>query len=159
MNQSKLFAFVILAAITLTTIGCATETAHNDGHANHGSHDNTPVRAKAQTPKPIPVPAFQKPEEIKELKPTLDPEQFRGNVKAAYAAVREIPKTIAQLPCYCRCDRSAGHKSLHSCFEDNHGANCTTCTDSVLIAYKMEKEQGATPEQIREALIKEYSGY
>ena len=39
------------------------------------------------------------------------------------------------------------------------GANCTTCTDSALKAYKMEKEQRMTPEQIREALIKEYSNY
>lgn len=94
-----------------------------------------------------------------QLPDTLPPERFQGTVRAAYAAVREIPKTIAQLPCFCRCDRSAGHKSLHSCFEDEHGANCSICTSSVLRALELEKKQKMTPEQIRDALIAEYAGY
>lgn len=156
--MKKFLTLIILAAIG--SAACGNQSAHTDtnGHAAHAD-EKRPVRAANHAPKAKPVPAFQTAEEAKNLKPTLSPERFQGNVRAAYAAVREIPETIAQLPCYCHCDRSAGHKSLYSCFLDEHGANCTTCTDSALMAYKMEKEQKMTPEQIREALIKEYSGY
>lgn len=103
-----------------------------------------------------PVPAYQGEEGIKTLKPTLSPDMFQGQIKAAYAAVKEIPKTIAQLLCYCHCDRSMGHKSLHSCFEDDHAAGCGICMNSALKAYKLEKEKKMTPDQIRAELIKEY---
>ena len=47
------------------------------------------------------------------LGPTLPPEKFSGKTRDAYQAAREIPQTLAQLPCYCHCDRGIGHKSLH----------------------------------------------
>jgi hypothetical protein len=132
----------------------ANHTAKNDAHAARG-HQNSAQNSKPEKP----VPAFQSEEGAKTLKPTLKPEIFTGAVRAAYAAVREIPQTIAQLPCYCRCDRSVGHKSLHSCFEDEHGANCGICMNSALMAYKLEKEQKLKPAQIRERLIAQYAGY
>jgi hypothetical protein len=45
------------------------------------------------------------------LKPTLPAEGFIGVTKEAYQAAREIPETLAQLPCYCHCDKSMGHKA------------------------------------------------
>lgn len=103
------------------------------------------------------VPAHYKtPPSIASLRPTLDPEQFTGPTRAAYRVVREIPQTIAQLPCYCYCDESVGHKSLHSCFEDDHGAHCAVCVNEVLMAYEMQKN-GMTPAQIREQIVAQYS--
>ncbi|HEX8494898.1 MAG TPA: CYCXC family (seleno)protein [Pyrinomonadaceae bacterium] len=104
------------------------------------------------------VPAHYKSPPSKEsLRPTLDPEQFTGPTRAAYKAVKEIPQTIAQLPCYCYCDESFGHKSLHSCFEDDHGAHCAVCVNEVLMAYRMEKELKLTPAEIRERIVAQYS--
>lgn len=91
------------------------------------------------------------------LKPTLAPEQFTGPTRDAYRAVREIPVTIAQLPCYCHCDRGFGHKSLYSCFEDDHASHCAVCVNEALLALKLEKEQKLTPAQIRETIVKQYS--
>ncbi|HEX7999393.1 MAG TPA: CYCXC family (seleno)protein [Pyrinomonadaceae bacterium] len=104
------------------------------------------------------VPAhFKTPPSAGLLRPTLAPEQFSGPTREAYRAVKEIPQTIAQLPCYCYCDEGFGHKSLHSCFEDDHGAHCAVCVNEVLMAYQMEKQQGLTPAQIRERIIAYYS--
>lgn len=124
----------------------STQTPAADNH-NHS-------RRAERTPKP--VPAFQGPEGAKTLEKTLDPAMFSGSVRSAYQVVKEIPETIAQLPCYCRCDQGMGHKSLHSCFVDDHAASCGICTNSALKAYKLEKEKKMTPEQIREELIAEY---
>ena len=91
------------------------------------------------------------------LGPTLEPEKFTGPTREAYRAVREIPVTIAQLPCYCHCDKGYGHKSLYSCFEDDHAAHCAVCVNEALLALKLEKEQKLTPAQIREKIVAQYS--
>jgi hypothetical protein len=89
------------------------------------------------------------------LAATLPPERFSGKAREAYKAVRESPQLIAQMPCYCHCDRSLGHKSLHSCFEDDHAANCATCIDEALMAYQLQK-RGMSPTQIREQIIAQF---
>ena len=91
------------------------------------------------------------------LEATLLPERFSGKTRDAYKAAREIPQTLAQLPCYCHCDRGLGHKSLHSCYEDDHAAHCAVCVDEALMALRLQKEQGLSAGQIRERIIAQYS--
>jgi len=62
-----------------------------------------------------------------------------------------IPGVLYQLPCYCRCDRALGHKSLLSCFQGTHAAICSTCAQEGHFAYEMTK-RGWTPKQIRDAI-------
>ena len=69
----------------------------------------------------------------------------------AYVLAAKISNVIYQQPCYCRCDRSVGHTSLHSCFESTHGAHCSTCLKELYLAYKMHR-QGKTAAQIRQAI-------
>ncbi|HEV7474088.1 MAG TPA: CYCXC family (seleno)protein [Pyrinomonadaceae bacterium] len=103
------------------------------------------------------VPAYQAATEVNQLGVTLPPVQFFGKTREAYQAAKEIPKTLAQLPCYCECDRGFGHKSLHSCFEDEHASHCAVCVDEALLAYRLQKEEKLTPEQVREKIIAQYS--
>lgn len=118
----------------------AASAANHEGHS-HGEAGR--------------VPAFES--DPKRLPPTLAPEAFTGKTRLAYQAVREIPETIAQLPCYCHCDRGFGHKSLHSCYVDDHASGCAVCVEEVLTAYRLQKQEGLSPEQIRERIIAEYS--
>ena len=46
------------------------------------------------------------------LRMTLDPNQFVGEVKQAYLIAESDPALLAQLHCYCGCDRTDGHKNL-----------------------------------------------
>ena len=71
-------------------------------------------------------------------------------------AVRQIPMTIAQLPCYCHCDEGFGHKSLYSCFEDEHAAHCAVCVNEALLALTLEKQK-LSPAEIRERIVAQYS--
>lgn len=103
------------------------------------------------------VPAFEVAPTRASLNPTLDPERFTGMTREAYRAVRQIPVTIAQLPCYCHCDEGFGHKSLYSCFEDDHAAHCAVCVNEALLALTLEKEQKLTPAQIRERIVAQYA--
>lgn len=107
--------------------------------------------------RPIEIPAFQSVQSLANLPPTLAPEIFAGSVRQAYWIATEIPETLAQVPCYCKCDRSLGHKSLHTCFTDDHGSKCGTCMNEAFSAYRLQKEKKLKPEQIRERIIAEYA--
>jgi Protein of unknown function with PCYCGC motif len=153
-------ALLLVAAVLMinsaNTKQPESATTHSSNHsatqspAPHAAH---PTNATAQT-----VPAhFEVPPPKSSLGPTLEPEKFTGPTRDAYRAVREIPVTIAQLPCYCHCDRGFGHKSLYSCFEDDHASHCAVCVQEALLALRLEKEQRLTPAQIRETIVGQFS--
>ena len=131
-------------------------TTHSSNHSATqapASHTTHPTNTAAQT-----VPAhFEMPPAKSSLGPTLEPEKFTGPTRDAYRAAREIPVTIAQLPCYCHCDRGFGHKSLYSCFEDDHASHCAVCVQEALLALRLEKDQKLTPAQIRETIVAQFS--
>ncbi|AFL89076.1 hypothetical protein Terro_2840 [Terriglobus roseus DSM 18391] len=70
---------------------------------------------------------------------------------ASYKMADAIPEVLYQMPCYCRCDRAMGHKSLHSCFEGSHAAVCTTCMSEAAYAYQQHRA-GKTIAQIRSGI-------
>ena len=128
----------------------------------------TPVQSVSQSTTQTPPPRhehsakimpahFEVPPSKSSLGPTLDPNLFSGITRDAYRAVKEIPVTIAQLPCYCHCDQGFGHKSLYSCFQDDHASHCDVCVREALLALKLEKEQKMTPAQIRDTIVAQYS--
>ncbi len=78
------------------------------------------------------------------------PEAFQTH---AYELAAKIPDVIYQQPCYCYCDRNMGHKSLHSCFEGKHGAECSTCLKELYYSYSMHKK-GKTAAEIRQGIIR-----
>ncbi len=58
-----------------------------------------------------------------ETRPVLNPAQFTGMTRAAYAAAAKYPQVLDQVRCYCNCDEPPFyHKSLLSCFTETHGA-------------------------------------
>jgi hypothetical protein len=131
------------ASETATNGATTTPDAH-EGHS-HGAPGRVPRYAKSSA-------------DLKNLPPVLPASQFTGMTRMAYAAVKEIPQTIAQLPCYCHCDEGFGHKSLQTCFVDDHAAHCAVCVEEALLAYKLQKEERLTPAQIRERIIAQYGG-
>ena len=69
----------------------------------------------------------------------------------AYELAAKIPVVLHQQPCYCYCDRM-GHNSLHSCFENTHGAECSTCLKELYYSYSMH-QKGKNAAQIRKGII------
>jgi hypothetical protein len=92
-----------------------------------------------------------------DLRKTLDPMQFTGEVRQAYKVAQENPDLLAQLYCYCGCDRTNGHKNLLDCYRDHHGASCAICTGEALEAKKLF-DQGASIDTIRAALRARFAG-
>jgi hypothetical protein len=106
------------------------------------------------------IPAYNAapPKPGKKLPPILGKEQLWGEnaqypfQSHAYELAAKIPVVLHQQPCYCYCDRM-GHNSLHSCFEDTHGAQCATCLKELYYSYA-EHKKGRTPRQIRAGIIR-----
>ncbi len=69
--------------------------------------------------------SVQKDESLRrgETRATLDPDLFKdARVRTAYQAAKEIPWVLDSIKCYCFCEESFQHKSLLSCYVDNHAA-------------------------------------
>ena len=155
MNR-KLFILVI-AAIGIAAVGFLLMKKSQQSPANL----KRAQAAEGRTSNPLSASAIPAHYEVApataELGPVLPASQFVGKTREAYQAAKQIPTLLAQMPCYCHCDRGMGHKSLHSCFEDDHAAHCATCVDEALMTYELQK-RGLSPKQIRDKIIAEFSG-
>ena len=119
---------------------------------------SAPWAISEQTVAGTEVPAFNPPPAPgAKLPAILGRDQLWGNndqypyQSHAYELAAKIQKVIYQQPCYCYCERM-GHKSLHSCFEGTHGAECSVCLKELYYSYQMTKKH-KTAEQIRKGII------
>lgn len=69
----------------------------------------------------------------------------------AYAAARAAAATLDGLYCHCDCSKHAGHRSLLTCFESEHGAFCDICMGEAMIATQLAA-RGASLQEIRAAI-------
>jgi ABC-type transport system substrate-binding protein len=144
---------ITLVLVSALFAACGQQTPTKTSQQTTASQVSQPMLTQSQAR----VPAhYQNASSIGTLLPTLPPERFIGPTQQAYRVAQEIPETLAQLPCYCHCDMSMGHKSLHSCYEDMHASQCAVCVSEALMAYDLQKS-GMTPAQIRDRIITIYS--
>ncbi len=120
----------------------------------------TSLWAAPQEEEGIGIPAYNAgpPPKGTKLPPILTKDQLWGTDARysyqthAYELASRIPAVLHQQPCYCYCDR-VGHNSLHSCFENTHGARCATCLKELYYSYQ-QHQAGKTATQIRAGIIK-----
>lgn len=152
--------FLVVGIIALALAALAVVFKSNNNNVKRHAHNASESTANSPSlPVSHRVPAYQAKASSKSLPPTLEPAGFIGKTREAYTVAKAIPATLAQLPCYCHCDEGFGHKSLQTCFVDDHAAHCAVCVDEALLAYKLEREQKMSPEQIRETIIAKYSNH
>lgn len=86
-----------------------------------------------------------------ETRATLQPSQYTGDTALAYQAAMEIPEVLDSLYCYCDCEKHSGHKSLLSCYVDEHAVHCDICIYEALMAHDLHKK-GQGIDVIRKAI-------
>ena len=148
---------LLIGAVAVLVVLAVVVVLQSKDNGEKHSHNDSAESAATSSGTHHPVPAFQTAVVAANLPPTLPANEFSGKTREAYIVAKAIPETLAQLPCYCYCDRGFGHKSLHTCFTDDHASHCAVCVDEALLAYKLQKEEGMTPEKIRETIIAKYS--
>ena len=80
---------------------------------------------------------------------------YTGKVAEAYRIAAEIPKVIDSQFCYCYCKKNHQHKTLLTCFTNEHGSKCDTCINEVLYSYELYK-QGKTLDEIIVSVDKKF---
>ena len=91
--------------------------------------------------------------------PTLPPEMFLDpKAREAYQVAKDIPDVLRELPCFCGCMRTHGHKNNLFCFMDEHGSACEICEDVALDAKRMHNN-GASIKEIQDNIKGKYSVY
>ncbi|OLC07406.1 MAG: hypothetical protein AUH41_10510 [Gemmatimonadetes bacterium 13_1_40CM_66_11] len=73
----------------------------------------------------------------------------------AYAAARRAPGTLDGVYCHCDCSKHAGHRSLLTCFESDHGAYCDICMGEARLASDMAG-RGQSLLDIRAAIDRQF---
>ena len=59
--------------------------------------------------------------------------------------------TLDGVYCHCDCSKHAGHRSLLTCFETNHGAYCDICMGEAMVAAQLAA-RGTSLQEIRAAI-------
>jgi Protein of unknown function with PCYCGC motif len=152
---------VILAVITFAFL------QRKESQENSPAKDPTataPLQAPAQTEsvpgrqqatsQNFPMPPFHESAEAVTLPPTKDPGTVAPAAQAAYLVAQQKPKLLAQLPCFCYCDKF-GHTSLHDCCVSDHAENCDICMKEALQADQLDKE-GIPANQIRDMIVAQF---
>ena len=73
----------------------------------------------------------------------------------AYAAARRAPGMLDGVYCHCDCSKHAGHRSLLTCFESDHGAYCDICMGEARLASDMAG-RGQSLLDIRAAIDRQF---
>lgn len=91
-----------------------------------------------------------------ETRATLSPSSFTGPAAIAYQIAQEIPEVLDSLYCYCDCEKHFDHKSLLTCYVDEHALHCDVCMDEAFMAYELHK-QGKDIKEIRKTVDEKFS--
>jgi hypothetical protein len=133
-------------------IGFVQAQTSAPAQAPQASPAPTAAASPNAAPKPD-VPAFHAVAPHGALPETLDPKQFSdAETQNLYALAAKEKSVLYQLPCYCRCDKEVGHKSLLDCYVDEHAAHCVLCKKEAAFAYA-ETQAGKTAAQIRKEIM------
>ena len=90
---------------------------------------------------------------------TLPPEIFLDpKAREAYQVAKDIPEVLRELPCFCGCMRTHGHKNNLFCFMDEHGSACEICENIALDAKTMHGN-GASIKEIQDNIRSKYAQY
>ncbi|MGH9369332.1 MAG: PCYCGC motif-containing (lipo)protein, partial [Thermoanaerobaculia bacterium] len=121
------------------------------------SFSNAPKKKATPAPAAAAAPATNSCKSCVERRPILDPALFADTriydlqVRPSYEAARKIPATIDRLHCFCECAESTQfrHKTLLTCFTDNHAAGCGICIREALLAWDLKGKDASDDEVVR----------
>jgi hypothetical protein len=116
--------------------------------------DNQESTAQAGVPS---IPATSM-DDLLEDRQLLNSDFFTGRVRKVYQWAHETPAAFDALYCYCRCKENPRfkHRTLLTCYVDDHAANCGICLDEGEMAWNLTKD-GKSPAEIRKIVDKKYA--
>jgi len=139
MKRSPM-TLLMLAALVMGA--CAKErVVVTEGAGASAPQVAVPVAQEINPPRNVPPPevspavqsepsAVRGPRRADLASTIMNPGSFENTeVRATYAKARQIPERLDAMYCYCHCkeNQQLRHKSLLTCFQDDHAAQCGIC--------------------------------
>jgi Protein of unknown function with PCYCGC motif len=147
-----IFASAVIGAV-LVLLTADSANAQNPAATQTAPTAGAPASNAPSKPAQADVPAYHAARPHDPLPDTLDPKQFPdAETQNIYALAAKEKAVLYQQPCYCRCDKEVGHKSLLDCYVDTHAAHCILCKKEAVFAYT-ETQAGKTAAQIRKEIM------
>jgi hypothetical protein len=94
--------------------------------------------------------------------PPMDMSTVPANIAAHYEFAAQHVSLYAQVPCYCGCKNSLGHRGLQDCFVkadgsgwESHASGCGVCIQESEMVRTLEAK-GRSPTEIRAAVIAKF---
>ncbi|MET3193951.1 PCYCGC motif-containing (lipo)protein [Gottfriedia sp. OAE603] len=161
MNRKVIVNVFSALSISLLLAGCSShktevnnETSHN-GHENHEEHSQmSDVREQTKNKETLPSFLAVKEQQMQQI----------------YLLAAQNTDLLKNIPCYCGCGDSVGHKSNLDCFInevkadgsvvwDSHATTCVNCLEIALESATL-KQKGKTNLEIRKYIDDKYKdGY
>lgn len=151
----------VLSALTISMLftGCSHQQAEKNtttnNHENHAEHIQTSdIREQTINNETLPKFLGEKEQQIQQI----------------YMVAARHADLLKNIPCYCGCGESVGHKSNLDCFIheeredgsivwDSHATTCVNCMEIAVESAKLQQE-GKTPLEIRKYIDNKYKdGY
>ncbi|WP_108671215.1 PCYCGC motif-containing (lipo)protein [Peribacillus acanthi] len=156
MKKARYLLIVCSLVFWFALTGCAKSneetTKNNKDHENaHTSHAKNGDLQETTSSKDI-APKFlnEKPEDMKTI----------------YLAAANNKELLEQIPCYCGCGDSAGHRDNYDCFIhdnkedgrvvwDDHGTRCGVCLETAVESI-LQLKDGKSVKEIRDYIDQKY---
>jgi len=164
--HKKSLVVLIMLIVSIVSTACSSsstseETASKEKtnaiekeHQQHSEHVSGDIREETASNEVLPKFLKDKPEEMQTI----------------YANAAQNKELLENIPCYCGCGESAGHKNNYDCFIlenkkdgkvvwDDHGTKCGVCLE-IAAQSVSDLESGKSIKQIRQSIDEKYkSGY
>ncbi|WP_082235671.1 PCYCGC motif-containing (lipo)protein [Halobacillus massiliensis] len=157
----KRYIFIILSLVLSTfLIGCSqnneesSSNSSEDEHEDHAHQSAADIREETSGYDVLPAFLEEKSEDMQ-------------NIYTAAAAHKDL---LEQIPCYCGCGESVGHRDNYDCFIhenkedgslvwDDHGTKCGVCLE-IAAQSIVDFQDGKSVKDIREDIDSKYKeGY
>jgi hypothetical protein len=66
----------------------------------------------------------------------IDPGPVSSEIREVYEHAKLVADRLDQMYCYCHCHENMGHRSLLTCFQGDHAAECGVCLREGYQAYQ-----------------------
>ncbi|WP_235822154.1 PCYCGC domain-containing protein [Gottfriedia luciferensis] len=161
MKRKMIHNVLSVLAVSIVLAGCNSQQAETTNskkhqkHQNHSEHKQTSDIREQTNSKDI-IPKF-----------LADREQ---QIQQIYLVAAQHTDLLKNIPCYCGCGESVGHKSNLDCFInevkkdgsivwDSHATTCINCMEIAIESAKYLQD-GKTPIEIRKLIDDKYkNGY
>ncbi|WP_226670128.1 PCYCGC domain-containing protein [Metabacillus litoralis] len=146
MNYKKKLIIVFTAAAIISGCSNNSDTNEKDDHTGHGEHQEHVINDIREETAGI------------DTLPTFLNEKSE-NIQVVYQAAAQHKDILENIPCYCGCGESAGHKSSYDCFVfenkengsivwDDHGTKCGVCLE-IAAQSIVDFQEGKSVKEIR----------